>query len=92
MQFEQQEAFEDFLHNQKCLKNSSEIRKISSENELKCEDAIMEDKKRFGRVRTSMMRHLREEYGKDVANKALARVNKRVSSGSLRIIEQLKEL
>ncbi len=28
-------------------------------SELACEDAIISDKQRFGRVRTSMMKHLR---------------------------------
>ncbi len=31
----------------------------------------MKDKERFGRVRTSLMKHLRTEYGRDVADRAL---------------------
>ena len=59
--------------------------------ELECEEAIMNDKQRFGRVRTSLMRHLRSEYGIDTANRALARINKRVSQGSLKSKDNLQE-
>lgn len=44
----------------------------------------MTDKQRFGRVRTSLMRHLRAEYGEEVANRTLARINKRASNGALK--------
>ena len=44
--------------------------------ELECEEAIIEDKERFGRVRKSMMNVLRAKYSDDVANRALSRVNK----------------
>ena len=54
--------------------------KISSE--LACEDAIILDKQRFGRVRTSMMKHLRSEYSEEIANRVLSRINKRASTGS----------
>jgi hypothetical protein len=53
--------------------------------ELESEEAIMNDKERFGRVRTSLMKQLRVKYGVDVANRALYRINKRISEGSLRI-------
>ena len=46
--------------------------------ELYCEDALIEDKKEFGRVRKSMMNVLRAKYSDDVANRALSRVNKRL--------------
>jgi len=44
---------------------------------LECEEAIIKDKERFGRVRSSMMEYLRAKYGYDVANRALNRINKR---------------
>ena len=53
--------------------------------ELESEEAIMNEKERFGRVRTSLMKQLRAKYGDDVANRALYRINKRISEGSLRI-------
>ena len=53
--------------------------------ELETEEAIMNEKERFGRVRTSLMKQLRVKYGDDVANRALYRINKRISEGSLRI-------
>ena len=59
--------------------------------ELECEEAIMRDKQRFGRVRTSLMRHLRAQYGRGTANRVLARINKRASNGSLRIKKHLEE-
>ena len=46
--------------------------------ELECEEAIIEDKKEFGRVRKSMMNILRVKYTEDIANRALSRVNKRI--------------
>ncbi len=51
-------------------------------DELACEDAIILDKQRFGRVRTSMMKHLRSEHGVEIANRVLSRSNKRASNGS----------
>jgi len=45
--------------------------------DLECEEAILKDKERFGRVRTSMMEYLRAKNGNDTANRALSRVNKR---------------
>jgi len=46
--------------------------------ELECEEAIIDDKKEFGRVRKSMMNVLRAKYTDEVANRALSRVNKRL--------------
>ena len=60
--------------------------------ELECEDAIILDKQRFGRVRTSLMKHLRSKYGKKTANRTLSRINKRASNGSLRMKRQLEPL
>ena len=51
--------------------------------ELKCEEAIMKDKERFGRVRMIMMKSLIVEYGEDVARRAQGRVNKRMKEGYL---------
>ena len=60
-------------------------------DELACEDAIILDKQRFGRVRTSMMKHLRSEYGDEVANRVLSRINKRASKGSNEMKESLSK-
>lgn len=62
---------------------SNESKMKSSDADLKCEEAILQDKERFGRTRTSLMRHLRAEYGHDVADRALRRINKRKSEGYL---------
>jgi len=51
--------------------------------ELECEEAIIEDKKEFGRARKSMMNVLRAKYGDEIANRALSRVNKRLQQGHL---------
>ena len=53
--------------------------------ELESEEAIMNDKERFGRVRTILMKQLRAKYGDEIANRALYRINKRISEGSLRV-------
>ena len=50
--------------------------------ELECEEKIISEKHRFGRVRSKVMSQLREEYGTDIANRSLARINKRISIGS----------
>jgi len=60
-----------------------ELENISTElqqnlGELECEEAIIKDKKRYGRVRNSVMKVLRAKNGNYVANRALSRVNKRV--------------
>jgi len=46
--------------------------------DLECEEAVLKDKNRFGRVRSSMMEYLRAKHGDDIANRALSRVNKRL--------------
>jgi len=51
---------------------------MKQEANIICEEAIIKDKERFGRVRTSMMEYLRAKFGDDVANRALSRVNKRI--------------
>jgi len=45
--------------------------------DLECEAAISKDKERFGRVSTIRMRYLREKYGHTIADRALARIQKR---------------
>ena len=55
----------------------------TSDADLRCEEAIMKDKERFGRTRTSLMKHLRMEYGRDVADRAMRRINKRRTEGYL---------
>lgn len=58
-----------------------EVSSRSNRGELDCEEAIIQDKERFGRVRKSLMKYLREEYGKQVADRALWRVNRRMTEG-----------
>jgi len=52
--------------------------------ELECEEAIIGDKKEFGRARKSMMNVLRAKYTDEIANRALSRVNKRLQMNHLR--------
>lgn len=60
-------------------------------SELACEDAIISDKQRFGRVRTTMMKHLRSEHGDEIANRVLSRINKRASNGSSEMKESMNK-
>jgi len=53
--------------------------------ELQCEEAIIQDKERFGRVRMSMMNMLRAKHGDEIANRALSRVNKRLQQNYFQI-------
>lgn len=64
-------------------KPTETVRIDENKGDLECEEAIMSDKTRFGRVRTSLMKHLRSKYGKEIANRALWRVNRRRSEGYL---------
>ena len=50
---------------------------MKEEANIICEEAIILDKEKFGRVRASLMEYLRAKYGSDVANRALNRINKR---------------
>ncbi|MCH7560544.1 MAG: hypothetical protein IIC67_04100 [Thaumarchaeota archaeon] len=52
-----------------------------SQGDINCEEAIISDRERFGRVRNSMMQGLRERYGKKIADRALWRVNARKNRG-----------
>ncbi len=54
--------------------------------ELDCEEAIIYDKLRFGRVRKSMMNVLRVKYSDEIANRTLNRINKRMQKGHLSIL------
>ena len=60
---------------------STELKKNLAE--LECEEAIIKDKERYGRVRNSVMKVLRAKNGNDVANRALSRVNKRTQQNYL---------
>jgi hypothetical protein len=51
--------------------------------ELECEEAIIGDKKEFGRVRHSMMNVLRAKHSDETANRVLSRVNKRIQNKHL---------
>jgi len=55
-----------------------QVETMKQEANIICEEAIIKDKERFGRVRTSMMEYLRVKYGDEIANRALSRVNKRL--------------
>jgi len=62
---------------------SRELENMSGEmkqklGNLECEEAILKDKERFGRVRTSVMQFLRAKHGTHLADRALSRVNKRL--------------
>ncbi len=50
--------------------------------ELYREEVILAEKEKFGMIRESLINDLRTEYGKDLVNKALLKVNLRLT-GSL---------
>lgn len=60
---------------------SDDAKTSTSDADLRCEEAIMKDKERFGRVRNSLMKHLRAEHGNELADRALRRINKRITDG-----------
>jgi len=53
--------------------------------DLECEEAILKDKERFGRVRTSLMQYLRAKHDRNCADRALSRVNKRLQENYFNI-------
>ncbi|MGI0072598.1 MAG: hypothetical protein ACREA3_02155 [Nitrosotalea sp.] len=63
----------------------TEIRRIEENTgDLECEEAIISDKERFGRVRKSLMRYLKAKYSDEIAQRALWRVNRRRTEGYFR--------
>ncbi|MDE2589741.1 MAG: hypothetical protein KGL95_08770 [Patescibacteria group bacterium] len=65
------------------LSEPDDAKGLCNYGDLRCEEEIMKDKEKFGRTRTSLMKHLRARYGRDVADRALRRVNKRITEGYL---------
>lgn len=72
--------------NSKIMENNGSFDDISNQKirdyqgDLECEEVIINDKERFGRVSTVRMRYLREKHGHTIANRALARIQKRYQS------------
>jgi len=71
-------------------KETEEKRIEEIDGDIRCEDAIISDKEKFGRVRKSMMKYLRAKYGEDVAKRALWRVNRRRTEGYLNSSKYLR--
>ncbi len=63
-------------------RKTSEIKTIQDKKrELECEEAIINEKTRFGRVRKTFMECMREQYGREIADRTLWRINRRKSKG-----------
>jgi len=62
---------------------NSEEETRTIDGNLECEEQIIDDIERFGRVRTSLMKYLRQNFGNDTANRAMWRVRKRKTNGYL---------
>ena len=67
------------MDNQSITTIKEDATKIKREptSEIECEERIIQDKERFGRVRTVLMRELRLKYGISTANRAMWRVSAR---------------
>ena len=72
--------------NQSTTEINQDTTKIESSitNEIECEERIIQDKERFGRVRTVLMRELRLKYGVTTANRSMWRVSARKIMKSIR--------
>jgi len=57
---------------------TKQVQTMNEEANIICEEAIIKDKERFGRARSSLMEFMRAKYGYDIANRALNRINKRI--------------
>ena len=69
-------------------------KKTSTELCLECESIIQDEKKENGRISKMTMRMLREKYGKDRANRAMYRQQKKkiVGSRTVSMIEKGLEI
>jgi len=71
-----------FTQNTKTIQDDDgELENMTAEmrqklGDLECEEAILKDKERFGRVRASLMGFLRAKHGRVIADRALSRVSK----------------
>jgi hypothetical protein len=65
----------------KFRKNTEEETIQDKKRELECEEEIIAEKRRFGRVRNPFMEYMREKYGRDLTDRTLGRINKRISKG-----------
>lgn len=63
--------------NNRTFQGETNLKLSECQADLECEEAIIKDKERFGRVSTIRMRYLREKYGSEIANRALTRIQKR---------------
>ncbi len=77
-----QQKYRTIQVNYRALENySTKIRQSLAK--LECEEAIIIDKVRFGKVRKSMMKILRAKYSDEIADETLNRVNKKIQKGLL---------
>ena len=65
------------LTNYERINNQKQEKLNKIQQELDCEQAIINEKETFGRVRTTMMKYLRTKYGQELTNRIQWRINKR---------------
>ena len=63
--------------------NKTQVELTKIQQELDCEQAIINEKETFGRVRTTMMKYLRTKYGQELTNRIQWRINKRQNKNKL---------
>ena len=63
--------------------NEKQVKLTKIQQELDCEEAIINEKETFGRMRTSMMKYLRTKYGQELTNRIQWRINKRQNKNKL---------
>lgn len=63
---------------QEINKNQERLNRI--EQELDCEELLTNEKRQFGRIRTTTLKYLRTKYGKELTNRVQWRINKRQTS------------
>ena len=66
------------LTNYERINNQKQEKLNKIQQELDCEQAIINEKETFGRVRTTMMKYLRTKYGQELTNRIQWRINKRL--------------
>lgn len=63
--------------------NEKQVELTKIQQELDCEQAMINEKEQFGRVRTMMMKYLRTKYGQELTNRIQWRINKRQNKNKL---------
>lgn len=81
--WEQDKKVKEILTEDEHNYNKKQEKLSKLQQELDCEQAIINEKETFGRVRTTMLKYLRTKYGQELTDRAQWRINKRQNKNKL---------